>query len=79
MRRTFACGTRARLSFPDGPQAPVNMADSMEKVSSWTVCASKEAMEVPKIFKDLGKLGVRNIAQFIFSTNIHFFRTICHV
>ena len=31
---------------------------------SWTVSGSKEAMEVPKNFKDLRKLGVRNIAQY---------------
>ena len=46
-------------------------------------------MEFPKSFKDLRKLGVRNIAQysaanvplpaFIFSTDIHFFHTIRHV
>ena len=64
MRRTFQHGTRARLSLSGGPHAPVNMADSMENAGSWTVSGSKEAMEVPKNFKDLRKLGVRNIAQY---------------
>ena len=63
MRRTYERGTKARLSFSGGPHAPVNMADSMENAGSWTVSGSKEAMEVPKNFKDLRKLGVRNIAQ----------------
>ena len=45
-------------------------------------------MEFPKNFKNLRKLGVRNIAQYsaanlpfpaFFSTDIHFFHTICHV
>ena len=53
MRRTFERGTKARLSFSVGPHAPVNMADSMENAGSWTVPGSKEAMEVPKNFKDL--------------------------
>ena len=53
MRRTFERGTKARLSFSVGPHAPVNMADSMENADSWTVPGSKEAMEVPKNFKDL--------------------------
>ena len=30
----------------------------------WTVSGFKEAMEVPNNFKDLRKLGVRNIAQY---------------
>ena len=79
---------KARLSFSGGPHAPINMADSMENAGSWTVSGSKEAMEVPKNFKDLRKLGVRNIAQYsaanvpfpaFFSTDIHFFHTIRHV
>ena len=64
MRRTHERGTKARLSFSGGPHVPVNMADSMENAGSWTVSGSKEAMEVPKNFKDLLKLGVRNIAQY---------------
>ena len=81
MRRTFERGAKARLSFSGGPHAPVNMADSMENAGSWTVSGSKEAMEVPKNFKDLRKLGVRNIAQYsaanvpfpvFLSTDIHF-------
>ena len=32
---------------------PLNMADSKENAGSWTVCGSKEVMEVPKNFKDL--------------------------
>ena len=64
MRRTFERGTKARLSFSGGPHAPVNMADSMENAGSWTVSGTKEAMEVPKNFNDLRKLGVRNIAQY---------------
>ena len=36
----------------------------MENAGSWTVSGSKETMEVPKNFKDLRKLGVRNIAQY---------------
>ena len=63
MRRTFKRGTKARLSFSGGSHVLVNMADSMENAGSWTVSGSKEAMEVPKKFKDLRKLGVRNIAQ----------------
>ena len=53
MRRTIERGTKARLSFRAGPHAPVNMADSVENAGSWTVSASKEAMEVLKSFKDL--------------------------
>ena len=64
MRRTFERGAKARLSFSDGPHAPVNMADSMENGGSWTVSGSKEAVEVPKNFKDLRKLGAQNIAQY---------------
>ena len=88
MRRTYERGTKARLSFSGGPHAPVNMADSMENAGSWTVSGSKEAMEVPKNFKDLRKLGVRNIAQYsaanvpflaFLSTDIHFFHTVRHV
>ena len=60
MRRTYERGTKARLSFTGGPHAPVNMADSVENAGSWTVSGSKEAMEVPKNFKDLRKLGVRH-------------------
>ena len=63
MRTTCKRGNRARLSFSGGPHAPVNMAESMENAGSWTVSGSKEAMEVPKKFKDLRKLRVRNIAQ----------------
>ena len=59
MRRTSERCTKARLSFSGGPHAPVNMADSMENAGSWTVSGSKEAMEVPKSFKDLRQeLGV---------------------
>ena len=55
----------------------------MENGSSWTVSGSKEAMEVPKKCKDLQKIGVRNIAEYVsimpfpalFSTDIHFFHT----
>ena len=84
MRRTFERGARARLSFSGGQHAPVNMADSMETGSSWTVSGSKEAMEVLKNFKDLQKLGARNISQYstanvpflvFFSSDIHFFDT----
>ena len=57
MRRTFERGTKARLNFYGGPHA-VNMADSMENAGSWTVSGSKEAMEVPKNFKDLRKRSV---------------------
>ena len=64
MRRTFECGTKARPSFSGGPHASVNMADSIENAGSWTVSGSKEAMKVPKSFKDLRKRGVRNIAQY---------------
>ena len=77
MRRTFERGTKVRLSFSGRPHAPVNMADSMENAGSWTVSGSKETMEVPKNFKDLQKLGVRNIA--LFCTDIHVFHTIRHV
>ena len=88
MCRTYEHGTKARLSFSGGPHAPVNMADSMENAGSWTVSGSKEAMEVLKNFKDLRKLGLRNIALYseenvpfpaFFPTDIHFFHTIRHV
>ena len=64
MHRTFERGTKARLSFSGGPHAPVNMADGMENAGSWTVSGSKEAMEVPKNFKDFRKRGVRNTAHY---------------
>ena len=64
MRRMFEGGTKARLSFSGGPHASVNMADSMENAGSWTVSGFKEAMAVPKNFKDLRRTGVRNIAQY---------------
>ena len=47
MRRTYARGTKTRLSFSGGPHAPVNMADSMEegnisekKRRKWHVCCA---------------------------------------
>ena len=82
MRGTFERCAKARLSFSGGPHAPVNMADSMENAGSWTVSGSKETMEVPKNFKDLRKLPVRNIAQYagvFLPTDIHFFHTLRHV
>ena len=63
MRRRFKRCIKARLSFSGGPHAPVNMAHSMENAGSWTVSGSKGAIEVPKNFQDLRKLGVRNIAE----------------
>ena len=33
MRRMYKRGTKARLSFSDGPCAPVHMADSVEEVN----------------------------------------------
>ena len=57
MRRTFKGGTKARLSFSGGSHVPVNMADSMENASNWTVSGSKEAMEVPNNVKDLRNLA----------------------
>ena len=33
MRRTYEHGTKARLNFSGEPHAPVNMADSREKVN----------------------------------------------
>ena len=45
--------TKTRLIFSGGPHAPVNMAGSIENAGSWIVFGSKEAMEVPKNFKDL--------------------------
>ena len=77
MRRTFERGTRLKLSFSGGPHAPVNMADSMENAGSWTVSGSKEVTEVLKNFKDLRKLGIRNMVHFF--THIHFFHTTHHV
>ena len=76
----FKCYTKVRLSFSGGPHAPVNMADSMGNAGSWTVSGSKEVMEVLKNFKDLQKLGIRNVVQctkqtchFLhFPTHIHF-------
>ena len=88
MRRTSERGGKARLVFLGGPHASVNMADNVENAGSWTVSGSKETMEVPKNFKNLRKLGVRNIAQYnaakmpfpvFFSTDIHFFHTLRHV
>ena len=64
MRRTYERGTKATLSFSGGSHASVNIADSMENASIWTVSGSKEAMEVPKNFKELRKRGVRNIAKY---------------
>ena len=59
MRRTSERCTKVRLSFSGGPHASVNMADGMKNAGSWTVSGSKEAMEVPKSFKDLRQeLGV---------------------
>ena len=54
---------QSEAQLPGGPHAPVNMADRMENAGSWTVSGSREAMEVPKNFKDLRKLSVRNIVQ----------------
>ena len=70
MRRTYERGTRARLNFSGGPHAPVNMAESIN-AGSCTDSGSKEAMEVPKNFKDLRKLGVRNIALYS-ASNLRF-------
>ena len=90
MRRTFEHGTKARLSFSDEPHAPVNLTNTVENAGSWTVSGSKEAMEVPKNFKDLRKLGV-NIAQYSAANGpfpffflhlpfyTHFFHTVRHV
>ena len=64
MHRTFEHAAKARLSFLTGHALPLNMVDSMENAGSWTVSVSKEVMEVQKNFKDLQKLGVRNIAQY---------------
>ena len=64
MRRTYERGTKERLSFFGGPHAPVNRADNMENDGSSTVSGHKEAMEVPKNFKGLRKLGARNTAQY---------------
>ena len=47
---------KVRLCFSGGRHIPVNMTDSMENAGSST--ESKEAMEVPKNFKDLQKLGL---------------------
>ena len=57
MRRASKRGTKTRFSFSGGPHTPVNMAGSIENAGSWTVSGSKEAMEVPKNFKDLRKLA----------------------
>ena len=59
MRRTYERDAKARLSFSGGPHTPVNMADSMENAGRSTVSGSKEAMEVPKIHKNLRKLMVK--------------------
>ena len=73
MRRTFKHCTKARLSFSGGPHTPVNMADSMENAGSWTVSVSKEAMEVPRNFKDLrAKYStVQRSKQAIFCVFLH--------
>ena len=61
------------------------MANSIYNAGSWTVFGFREAMEVPKNFKVLPKLGVAQYsaanAPFpaLFSTDIHFFHTIRHV
>ena len=61
----------------------------MANAGSWTISGSKEAMEVLKNFKDLQKLVLRNIAQYlqrsqrsiscVFFPGIHFFHTIRYV
>ena len=63
MHRMYGPGTKARLSFSSGPHAPVNMTDSMENANNLTVSGSKEALEVPKNFNDLRKLGTLNIKE----------------
>ena len=60
----------------------------MANAGSWTVSVSKEAMKVPKNFKNLQKLGVQNIMQYS-TANMRFpaffpltfisSRLICHV
>ena len=87
MRRMYERSTKARLSFSGGPHAPVNMANSMENVGSWTVSGSRGDGSTEN-FKDLRKRGVRNIAQYsaanvpfpaFFLSDILFFHTIRHV
>ena len=67
MRRTFERGAKARLSFSDGPHAPVNMADSIENAGRSTVSGSKEKMEVSENFKDLRKLGAVQCSKRVIS------------
>ena len=74
MHRMFECSAKVRLSFSGGPHASVNMADSMENASKSTVPGSKEAMEVPKNFKNFQKLGLQNIAQY----SIHWHHTLAN-
>ena len=85
MRRTFECGTKARLSFSGRPHAPVNMTDSMANVGSWTVLWIQRGDGSPEVLQGF---GIRNIAQYsaantpfpaFFSPFIHFFHTIRHV
>ena len=65
MHTTYERCTKARLNLLWwASHAPVNMADSMENAGSWTVSGFKEAMEVPKNFKDLQKLDIRDIHQY---------------
>ena len=46
MRRTYECGTKARLSLSGGPHTPVIMADGMEanvggeNYGKWQVCCA---------------------------------------
>ena len=49
----------------------------MENAGRWSVSGSKEAMEVPTNFKDLRKLGVRNIAQYT-AANVPFPACVFH-
>ena len=64
MRRTFTHDTKVRLSFSDRPNAPVNIADSMENAGSCSWIQRGDGSQVMKNFKDLQKLGVQSIEEY---------------
>ena len=74
MRRTYECGTKARLSLSGGPHTPVIMADGMEanvggeNYGKWQVCCAvlryisyAKFPQVLEVLRDFHRLfGSRN-------------------
>ena len=51
MRRTFERGAKARLSFPGGPHASVNVTNTMQLLAGRLfLVPCKKAMKVPNNF-----------------------------